>query len=182
MGNRKTRKREILQRGRTPGSYTAWPHACAKSANYKSLSAHAKALLLDFLGQFTGYNNGDLCCAMKLMKKCGWRSRTTVEKARAELEQKGWIVRTLQGWRHKPNLYALTMFKIDNFEKLEVRETTTALGFWQEGRNPWLDDQKSTRPRGAVFSSSSIWATQEATGTPAGHLNPFGDPEEAPVA
>jgi hypothetical protein len=182
VGSRRSKRRTILQHGRTPGSYTAWPHACAKSDSYRSLSPHAKALLLDFLGQFTGFNNGDLCCAFKPMKKCGWKSRTTVEKARAELEQKGWIVRTRQGWRHKPNLYALTMFKIDDIPKLDVRQTATAPGFWQDGRNPWLDDQKSVRPKGAAFSSTRSCATPAPIGTRAGHLAPEIDQEVTRVA
>jgi hypothetical protein len=132
------------------------------------LSAQAKALLLDFLGQFTGFNNGDLCCAFKLMKTRGWRSRTTVEKARAELERKGWIVRTLQGWRNKPNLYALTIYKIDDFEKLEVRATATPLGFWKQGTNPLLEDQRSSRPRGKSFSSITSCATNGLTSPSAG--------------
>jgi hypothetical protein len=160
--------RAMLKRGRTPGSYAPWPHACADSSNYKSLSPHAKALLLDFLGQFTGYNNGDLCCAWALMKERGWRSRTTVEKARAELERKGWIVRTLQGWRNKPNLYALTIHKIDDYKKLDVGQTATPLGFWKDGHNPWLEDQRSARPKGTPFPTTGSCATPAGTSTPDG--------------
>jgi hypothetical protein len=69
--------------GRTPGSYTAWPHACARSEHFKQRSVHAKALLFEFVSQYNGNNNGDLCCAFKLLKARGWKSRTTIEKARA---------------------------------------------------------------------------------------------------
>src|SRR5882757_1282432 len=85
--------------GRTGGSFSTWPHACARSEHFTTLSVQAKALLFDFLGQFTGFNNGNLCCAFKLLKQRGWRSRATVEKARDELEHKGWIVQTQQGGR-----------------------------------------------------------------------------------
>src|SRR5688572_22878675 len=112
MGRRQKRL-EIIRSRRTAGSFTAWPHACAQHPNFSNLSAIAKALLLYFLGEFRGSNNGDLSCAWKLMKLRGWKSRTTVEKACKELEQTGWIVRTRQGFRNRCNLYALTMFSID---------------------------------------------------------------------
>ncbi len=156
------------KKGRTEGSYTAWPHACARSENYKTLSAHAKALLLDFLGQFTGYNNGDLCCAFKLLKQHGWRSRTTVEKARMELEQKGWIVQTQQGGRNRPNLYALTIFKVDDIAKLGLRGTDKPLGFWKQGHNPWLDDKPLCQPIAIKNSSYSSCATLLTTCPPDG--------------
>lgn len=158
---RASKRRAILDRGRTPGSYTAWPHACARSEHFKKLSAHAKALLLELLSQYNGNNNGDLCCAFKPLKPRGWKSRTTIEKARAELERSGWIVRTLQGWRNKPNLYALTIFKINDIAKLEVRETDKPLGFWQHGNNPWLDANVRARERLSVFSSYSSCALQQ---------------------
>lgn len=148
---RDAKRRSILVKGRTAGSYTAWPHACARHDNFKQRSIHAKALLFEFVGQYNGNNNGDLCCAFKLLKVRGWKSRTTIEKARAELEQTGWIVRTLQGWRNKPNLYALTIFKINGIAKLEVKETDKPLGFWQQGNNPWLEPNARARERLSVF-------------------------------
>jgi len=172
MSSRASKRRDLIAKGRTPGSFAAWPHACANSSNYRSLGPHAKALLLDFLGQFTGFNNGDLCCAWGLMKDRGWRSRTTVEKARSELEVAGWIVRTRQGWRNTPNLYALTIFKIDDFPKLDVRETATALGFWKDGHNPWLEDQRSARPKATVISSNRSCATAPPTSPGNGQATP----------
>jgi hypothetical protein len=61
MSGRNARRRKITPQRRTPGSYAAWPHGCVKSSSYRSPSAHAKALLLDLLEQFAGFNNGDLC-------------------------------------------------------------------------------------------------------------------------
>lgn len=164
---RRSKRNAIIDRGRTPGSYTAWPHACARSPHFKRLSAYAKALLFDLLGQYNGSNNGDLCCAFKLMNVSGWRSRTTLEKARAELEVVGWIVRTKQGGRNSPNLYALTIFKINDIAKLEARETVRPLGFWQQGHNPWLSEGRMPRPK-MIFSKYSSCATRSTTCTSAG--------------
>lgn len=124
-----------------------WPRACAEHENFHALSPYAKALLLDLLGQYRGNNNGDLACNFERMRKQGWKARNTVEKARAELEQRGWIVRTRQGWRHQCSLYALTFFAIDDCNgKLDETPTTQGLGFWKEGKNPWLERQKPKRP------------------------------------
>lgn len=111
------------------------------------MGVHAKALLLCLLGQYRGNNNGDLDVTFQRMSKEGWRSRNTVEKARAELEERGWIVRTRQGWRHQCSLYALTFQPINECGgKMDETPTSTSLGFWKEGRNPWLDRQQSSRP------------------------------------
>jgi hypothetical protein len=132
-----------------------------------------RLLLFEFVSQYNGNNNGDLCCAFKLLKPRGWKSRTTIEKARAELEQTGWIVRTLQGWRNKPNLYALTIFKINGIAKIEAKETDKPLGFWQHGTNPWLDTNARARERLAVFPSYSSCATPLTTCTRAGQHKPL---------
>jgi len=166
---RNASRRKIINRGRTEGSYSAWPHVCARSENFKSLSVNAKALLFEFLGQYNGNNNGDLCCAWKLMKCRGWNSRTTVEKARAELENSGWVVRTQQGCRNKPNLYALTIYKINDIAKLDERETDKPLGFWKHGSNPWLMEGRTPRPK-AIFFKYSSCVTRGLTCTVAGQL------------
>lgn len=157
---REAKRRAILREGRTPGTYSAWPHACATHANYFILTVAAKALLAHFVGEFRGFNNGDLSCAWKTMKPRGWRSRTTVEKARDELERRGWIVRTRQGFRNRCNLYALTFHQIhDTRGKADVAPTREPLGFWKLGRNPWLEETRSERPPPMAFSKSRKWPT-----------------------
>jgi hypothetical protein len=63
---RDSKRRSIQAKGRTAGSYTAWPHVCARSEHFKQLSIHAKALLFEFVSQYNGNNNGDLCCAFQV--------------------------------------------------------------------------------------------------------------------
>lgn len=115
------------------GYFSAWPHDCHESDNYKRLSLVARALLMEFLGQLRRANNGDLCCAVGLLKPRGWKSRTTIERARQELEKTGWIIRTRQGGRNRPNLYAVTWLSIEACNgKLEV-PAGTPRGTWRTG-------------------------------------------------
>lgn len=143
-------KREKLKGRKPEGSFSQWPHACAQHANFKALTPHAKALLFEFVGQIRAANNGDLSCDWKRMSASGWRSRTTVEKARTELERHGWIVRTFQGsLGNRCNLYAVTWLGIDDCGgKLNVPANPVGLGFWKTGCNPWLEKDQHIRPRG----------------------------------
>lgn len=114
-------QRSKMKGRREHGSFSAWPHACAQHPNFAVLSIPARALLFEFLGQLRGSNNGDLCCAYSVLRHRGWRSRDTIERARAELEHTGWILRTRQGGRNTPNLYAVTWLSIDACKgKLDV--------------------------------------------------------------
>lgn len=132
---------------RESGGFAMWPRACAEHPNFLSLSIYAKALLFCLLGQYRGSNNGDLDVTFQRMSKEGWGSRNTVEKARAELEERGWIVRTRQGWKHQCSLYAITFQPINDCNgKLEEPFSNISLGFWKEGLNPWLERQRSARP------------------------------------
>lgn len=124
-----------------------WPHACAKHPNFLEMSVYAKALLFCLIGQYRGTNNGDLDVSLHRMRQEGWRARNTVEKAREELERRGWIVRTRQGWKHTCSLYAVTIWPINECDgKLDEAPTTTPLGFWKDGRNPWMERQMPSRP------------------------------------
>ena len=38
------------------------------------LSPRATKLLIDLLAQYRGYNNGDLCAPLSLMRERGWNS------------------------------------------------------------------------------------------------------------
>lgn len=128
-------------------SYASWPHVCANHPNFLKLSPHAKALLFFFLGQYRGKNNGDLSCAWGKVQDANLGTRNTVEKARAELEETGWIVRTRQGSVNRCCLYALTFRAIDDCDNKLDEPSGLPLAFWKDGTNPWLDRQRATRPR-----------------------------------
>lgn len=139
--HQKRSKARLRQKNRREGGRVAvLPHECMDHPNYIGLSIKARAVLMELIRQFNGYsNNGDLCLAEKLMRpRC--LARNTVERARDELEQRGWIVKTRQGSRdNRPNLYALTFHPIHDCKgKLDVSPTTAPLNFWKTGTNPWL--------------------------------------------
>ena len=115
------------------GRFAGIPHACMEHENYISLNAHAKVLLLEFCKQYNGFNNGDLSASFKTMKKRGFRSKGTLDKALKELKAKGWIVVSRYGGRNTCNLYALTFHAIDDCKgKLNIKPTPTAPGTWKK--------------------------------------------------
>jgi hypothetical protein len=67
------------------------------------------------------------------MKKRGWKSKDTWNKARKELLDKGWIVKTRQGWNNRCSLYGFTFMRIGEFggKKLDVREGGLATNEWK---------------------------------------------------
>ena len=92
--------------------------------DFISLSSRALKLLIDIGVQYNGYNNGDLCAAMTLMKKRGWKSNDQRGKALKELLGKEMIILTRQGGRKIPSLYALTWRCIDPCDrKIDINPT-----------------------------------------------------------
>lgn len=95
-------------------SYSQLIHAYFQSEQYAKLSPRAVKLLVDLMTQYRGVNNGDLTTAWTIMLRYGWRSKDILSRATAELERRGWIIRTRQGGRHAPTLWALTFYGIDD--------------------------------------------------------------------
>jgi len=117
--------------------FARMPHQVTNSQNYRTLSIKAKALLADTNARYNGYNNGDIDFSLKTMMKWGWNSNDTITKAKNELLAKGWLVLTRQGGRNCCNLYALTLWPIDECNgKLDRTATNKALAYWKKGNNP----------------------------------------------
>ena len=94
------------------------PITLLRPENFRRLSPNAIKMLMDLARQYTGFNNGYLCGAWTLAQKWGWKSATTVRDALLELEHFRVIVRSQQGGRNRPNLYAFTFRRIDSKEDL----------------------------------------------------------------
>ena len=113
-------------------SFVRIPHHVINHEHFRSLSPRATKLLIDLLAQYRGYNNGDLCAPLSLMRERGWNSSDQLFKAKKELVEKGLIRVSRQGGLNKCNLYALTWFSIDECDgKLDIASTITAPNDWR---------------------------------------------------
>lgn len=121
------------------GKYYSKPHhlfkACQtpdKPAATANLSHTAYRLLDNLLAQYNGYNNGDLCASMTVMKLYGWTSSGTVNNAVKELIAEGFIEKTRQGGRNQCSLYAVTWKPINECNgKHNVKETSKPSNLWK---------------------------------------------------
>lgn len=106
-----------MAKAKSSNSFAGIPRRIMESDSFKGLSFSARALLLELCFQYRGHNNGDLVVAHHVLKKRGWRSRTTIEKARDELLKAEFIVITRIGKRENPggccSLFAITWLAID---------------------------------------------------------------------
>ena len=113
-------------------SFVRIPHHVINHEHFRSLSPRATKLLIDLLAQYRGYNNGDLCAPLSLMRERGWNSSDQLQKAKNEVIEKDVIIVTRQGGINKCSLYAVTWFPIDECNgKLDVASTTTAPVNWK---------------------------------------------------
>jgi hypothetical protein len=120
------------------GAYVAVSSFALRSDSFASLSPHATKMLMDFLALYNGFNNGDLQCTWKDAARRHWKSRDTFNKALKELLDRGWIIKTRQGGLHRCNLFAVTLFSIDDIRDKSgvskfdpgITPTTSPPGGW----------------------------------------------------
>jgi hypothetical protein len=113
------------------GTFLPIPTRVLESVALANLSAYANKLLLDLCSQFKYGHNGDLSAAWTLMRKRGWKSKDTLNKALKELCASGLIVLTRQGGMHLCSLYALGWLAIDDCGgKISLRATARPLNDW----------------------------------------------------
>jgi hypothetical protein len=91
-----------------------------ESPAFTALSPHACKLLLELAGQYRGDNNGDLTVAWSVVSKRGWKSRTTLWRAKSELIEAGFVHVTRKGRMPSTcELLALTWFSLDVSKKFD---------------------------------------------------------------
>lgn len=124
------------------GGYVPLPHCVIRSDGYAHLSAYAVKLLNDMLSQYYGSNNGDFHATFSLLKKRGWKSKGTLNKAIKELIATGFIEVSRQGGRNKCSLYAVTFYAVDECKgKLDIQPTNKPTSLWR--RNELVPDIQS---------------------------------------
>ena len=114
------------------GRYALLPWAVHDSPAYAGASIAAKALLMELARQHNGANNGRLHLVHSWLAGRGWPSKSIVEKARAELIERGLIIQTKQGGLFiGPTWYALTWLPISNHAGLDIAPHQYHKGGWQ---------------------------------------------------
>jgi len=104
-----------------------------KSQAFSSLSPHACKLFLDLAAKNWNFNNGDMNMVWPEMQKRGWRSPTTLNRARKELIAKGILIMTRQGHNNRCSLYAFTFQDVGEFNgKLDFSEAARATNAWMK--------------------------------------------------
>lgn len=120
---RNPRKRDT---SRVSGRFAALPWDVLDSPAYLSLSHPARSLLLDIARQHGANNNGRLLCSLAHMKKRGWNSSDTLNRAKGELLNAELIFETVKGHRpNKASWYALTWYELDNHPAFDLGTTAT---------------------------------------------------------
>jgi len=105
------------------------------SDNFKKLSFPAVKLLIDIAIQYRGNNNGDLQATYTLIRKRGWNSSSTLNRARQELLYYGFIEMTRQGGLGRCSLFAVSWESIDDCDgKHDYAPTRTPSLLFQESR------------------------------------------------
>jgi len=113
------------------GLYGAVPHAVMDGTAFKGASYPAKALLFDLIRQHSGNNNGHLHLSFSWLANRGWKSRDVIQRARAELIQRGLLIQTRQGGLNiGASRYALTWLHISNYVGLEIERKDYHPGAW----------------------------------------------------
>ena len=114
------------RRGGSPPFFQLY-HRLLDSERYINLPHPAKSLLMDVARQYNGINNGDLCVTLKVMRKRGWNSNSTLRRALKTLLDADLLILTRQGSLNRCSLYALSWLPIDECKgKLEVKPSRTA--------------------------------------------------------
>lgn len=87
-----------------------------KSQAYRSLGPYARCLLIEFNRKYDGNNNGHISMSIREAQKLINAGRKCVEKGLAELQDRGFIIKKMQGLfiSGMASEWALTEFKINN--------------------------------------------------------------------
>ena len=136
MTVRNEKRRRNMGR-QTTQPFLSLPHNVLDHDSFRTLSPRATKLLIDIAAQYRGYNNGDLCAPLSVMKNRGWKSSDQLFKARKELLDRGLILTSRQGGLNKCSLFALTWFQIDDCKgKLDTPSTDVAPHNWKLWSDP----------------------------------------------
>lgn len=93
----KSRRPNATGRSERTDQYGNWPYAMFQSAAWRSLSGPAVKVYFELRCRFYGGNNGRLALSMDEGARLLGHSKSTIQRALQELEEKGFIVCTNSG-------------------------------------------------------------------------------------
>lgn len=126
--------------GRDGNQFVALPYVVLDSPSYLGLSFSARALLVDVARQYGGGNNGKLVICDRVLKTRGWKSTTTIHKAKAELVDGGFLCQTRQGYKpNKSSWFAVTWQCFDWTSEMDIERKGFRRGAYLEKK---IDPQK----------------------------------------
>ncbi|MBB1601068.1 hypothetical protein [Variovorax sp. UMC13] len=97
------------------------PKEILLSAEWQSLPPNTVCLVMDLTAQYTGKNNGRLNPSFTAMEKHGWKSETTLIKAKRALLECSFVVHTRQGHApHTSDWIAFTWWKLDWEKTMDI--------------------------------------------------------------
>lgn len=109
------------KKGQLPYEFVALPKVILQSPEWQALPPNAIRLALDLAAQYTGKNNGRLCPAYVAMQRQGWKSETTLIKAKRELLACSFVVHTRQGKKPRTaDWIAFTWWKLDWEKSMDI--------------------------------------------------------------
>jgi hypothetical protein len=149
------------------GPYSAIPHAVLDSASFKGASHPAKAMLFDLMRQHNGKNNGHLHLSFSWLQSRGWKSRDVIQRARAELIQRGLLIQTRQGGLNiGASRYAVTWLHITNYVGLEIQGKDYHPGAWSfMDALPIAKQNAPTSPPNGKGNTGSRYSPRPPAGT-----------------
>lgn len=109
------------KKGAISYQFLALPKDVLLSTEYQALPFSSKALMVDLMGQYTGKNNGRLCPSFEVMQRSGWKSKTTLIRAKVALLDCSFVVLTRKG--HAPRTsewIGLTWWKLDYHPGMDI--------------------------------------------------------------
>ncbi len=120
-----SRKKHTKNPWNGSGGFAGIPKFIMSSEDYLNLKGSELRLLMDAAFQFNGRNNGNLSFAYSDMKKRGFTSKATLERARKGLENKGFLEITRVGFagvagKRQCTLYALTYYPINDIPRVAL--------------------------------------------------------------
>lgn len=143
-----SRRKRYSTSVRDSGGFAAIPWAVLDSPAYQSLSHPARSLLMEVARQFHGDDNGRMLLSRHYLAKRGWKSNDTIQRAKEELIEAGFIYQTVMGMKPwKASWYAVTWLSMD---RLDGFDPGASAGFersaYLKGKTQSLSRQTGQQP------------------------------------